>query len=75
MPDPFVPVDAAIIALLAWGGDVIRGFSWALFVGFLTGCYSSIFIASATIVEYVNFKKRRQAQHEQQPPKGAAPAA
>ena len=42
-----------VFALLGWGGDVIRGFSWVLFIGFIAGTYSSIFIASPVIVEFV----------------------
>jgi len=39
-----------VFALLGWGGDVIRAFSWVLVVGFIAGTYSSIFIASPVIV-------------------------
>jgi preprotein translocase subunit SecF len=36
----------ALGALLVFGGDVIRGFSFVMFVGILVGTYSSIYIAS-----------------------------
>ncbi len=36
----------ALGALLIFGGDVIRGFSFVMFVGILVGTYSSIYIAS-----------------------------
>ncbi len=36
----------AVGALVLFGGEVIRGFSWAMLFGILVGTYSSIFIAS-----------------------------
>ncbi|HEV2845577.1 MAG TPA: protein translocase subunit SecF [Thermoanaerobaculia bacterium] len=36
----------ALAALLVWGGDVIRGFAFVMFVGILVGTYSSIYVAS-----------------------------
>jgi SecD/SecF fusion protein len=35
-----------VFILLVFGGEVLRGFSFALFVGILVGTYSSIYIAS-----------------------------
>jgi preprotein translocase subunit SecF len=43
-----------IIALLIFGGEVLRGFAFALFIGMITGTYSSVFIASAFVLEYSN---------------------
>lgn len=40
-----------IVVLLVFGGEVLRGFAFALFIGMLTGTYSSIFIASAFVLE------------------------
>ncbi|WGW03261.1 protein translocase subunit SecF [Tropicibacter oceani] len=39
----------ALIALLVLGGDVIRGFVFAMTWGILVGTYSSIFVASAIL--------------------------
>ena len=36
----------AVLALVIFGGEVLRGFSLALFVGSITGTYSTIAIAS-----------------------------
>jgi len=36
----------AVLALVLFGGEVLRGFSLALFVGAITGTYSTIAIAS-----------------------------
>ncbi|MHB8929316.1 MAG: protein translocase subunit SecF [Melioribacteraceae bacterium] len=41
-----------IVALLIFGGEVLRGFAFALFIGMITGTYSSIFIASSFVLEY-----------------------
>jgi SecD/SecF fusion protein len=38
-----------IIALLAFGGETLRDFAFALLVGVLSGAYSSIFIASPVL--------------------------
>lgn len=37
--------------LFFFGGEVLRGFSFALIVGVVIGTYSSVFVASPTIVE------------------------
>lgn len=37
--------------LFLFGGEVLRGFSFALIIGVIIGTYSSIFVASPTIVE------------------------
>ena len=40
----------ALIALFVLGGDVIRGFVFAMIWGVIVGTYSSVFIAAATIL-------------------------
>jgi preprotein translocase SecF subunit len=37
--------------LLFFGGDVLRGFSFALVLGVIIGTYSSVFVASPVVVE------------------------
>ena len=39
-----------VLTLLLLGGEVIRGFSLALFVGVIVGTYSSVFIASPAVL-------------------------
>jgi len=39
-----------VLTLLLFGGEVIRGFSLALFIGVIVGTYSSIFIASPAVL-------------------------
>lgn len=48
-----------IIVLLIFGGEVLRGFAFALFIGMITGTYSSIFIASAFVLEVANRTKTK----------------
>jgi SecD/SecF fusion protein len=40
-----------VIVLLVFGGEVLRGFSFALFIGILVGTYSSIYIATPIVVD------------------------
>ncbi|MEO1961711.1 MAG: protein translocase subunit SecF, partial [Paracoccus sp. (in: a-proteobacteria)] len=40
----------ALIALLVLGGDVIRGFVFAMIWGVLVGTYSSVFVASTVLL-------------------------
>ncbi|MFP4227296.1 MAG: protein translocase subunit SecF [Salinivenus sp.] len=40
-----------VVILFFFGGEVLRGFSFALIIGIVIGTYSSIFVASPTIVE------------------------
>ena len=42
-----------LVVLLVLGGEVNRGFAFALTVGIVTGTYSSIYIASAVALEWV----------------------
>ncbi|MCX7876921.1 MAG: protein translocase subunit SecF [Melioribacteraceae bacterium] len=48
-----------IIVLLIFGGEVLRGFAFALFIGMITGTYSSVFVASAFVLEYANRTKSK----------------
>jgi SecD/SecF fusion protein len=40
-----------VLALMLFGGEVLRGFSFALLVGFLIGTYSSVFIAAPVVID------------------------
>ena len=40
-----------VFVLLLFGGEVLRGFSFSLFIGILVGTYSSIYIASPVVVD------------------------
>lgn len=47
-----------LVVLLIFGGEVNRGFSFALTIGIVTGTYSSIYIASAVVLEWANRAKK-----------------
>ena len=48
-----------ILVLLIFGGEVLRAFAFTLFFGIIIGTYSSIFVASALVLEYANRTKRK----------------
>ena len=41
-----------VIALCVWGGPVLQAFSYAMLVGIVAGTYSSIFVATGSLVEW-----------------------
>lgn len=43
-----------VLVLLIFGGEVLRGFSFALLIGVLVGTYSSIFIATPAVLDLDN---------------------
>jgi preprotein translocase subunit SecF len=45
-----------VVSLLIFGGQVLRGFSFALVVGILIGTYSSIAIAAPMLVAYQDWR-------------------
>jgi len=46
----------ALIAMLVFGGDVIRGFAFAITFGIVIGTYSSVFVAK-NIVLYMGLPR------------------
>ena len=48
-----------VLTLFIFGGEVLRGFAFALIVGILIGTYSSVFVATPVVVE---LHKRRLAR-------------
>ncbi len=42
----------AVIALFIFGGEVLNNFSFCIFVGFLTGVYSTVYIASPMVISW-----------------------
>lgn len=49
-----------LLALLLFGGETIRYFVLALFIGIIAGTYSSIFVASPILVLWQNYRLRRR---------------
>ena len=55
----------AVLALFLFGGEVLRGFAFTMFVGVLSGTYSTIFIAAAAAIV---ISERRAARRKQAAP-------
>lgn len=49
----------AVLALFIFGGRVINDFAFALIVGMVSGCYSTIYIATPIVHILQRFKERR----------------
>jgi len=49
----------AVLALLIFGGEVLKSFAFTLVIGTLIGTYSSIFVASALVYEYAEKYKKK----------------
>jgi SecD/SecF fusion protein len=45
-----------LLILFIFGGEVTRGFSFAMLIGVITGTYSSIFVASPILVDFAKDK-------------------
>ncbi len=54
----------ALAALLAFGGEVLRNFAFLMFIGVIVGTYSSIFVASASLLY---FRPKRKPGEEAAP--------
>jgi len=48
-----------VLSLYLFGGEVLRGFSFALVIGILIGTYSSIAVAAPMLVAYQNWRVER----------------
>ncbi|MFA5499787.1 MAG: protein translocase subunit SecD, partial [Candidatus Omnitrophota bacterium] len=42
----------AVVSLLIFGGEVLNNFSFCIFVGFLAGVYSTVYIASPMVISW-----------------------
>lgn len=51
-----------VTILFIFGGEVLRGFSFALIVGVVIGTYSSVFVASPVVVELRHWEERRAVE-------------
>ena len=68
----------SVLALVLFGGDVLRAFSLALFIGVIFGTYSSVAIASPIMVwweQRIEAANRSAALAYSQPVKGGVQAA
>lgn len=65
-------VIAVVLMLFLFGGSAIRGFSFGILVGMIFGTYSSVFVASALVVDLT---KEKVLSGKEEVVKEAAPAA
>ncbi len=49
-----------LLAMLAFGGEVIRGFSWVLTIGVISGTYSTLLIVPAVAVAWDRWSEKRR---------------
>lgn len=49
-----------LLMIFIWGGEVIRGFTFALLIGVIVGTYSSAFIASPIVYDFMNKQKEKK---------------
>ena len=50
-----------VVAMLVFGGEVLRSFSWCLFIGILIGTYSTIYIASPFMLWWEKWRANTRA--------------
>ena len=53
-----------LLILFIFGGEVTRGFSFAMMIGVITGTYSSIFVAAPILVDFAKNKPLGKANKE-----------
>jgi SecD/SecF fusion protein len=56
-----VTVFLTLLALFIFGGEVTRGFAFAMLIGVLVGTYSSIFVAAPILVDFAKDKPLGEA--------------
>jgi preprotein translocase subunit SecF len=50
-----------LLILLLFGGEVNRGFAFTMAFGIVTGTYSSIYVASAFVLDWTNYRNKKRA--------------
>ncbi|HEU5115095.1 MAG TPA: protein translocase subunit SecF, partial [Isosphaeraceae bacterium] len=60
-----------VLILYVFGGEGLHGFSFCLVVGFLTGTYSTIYIASPILVDWANWGEKKTKDQEKTEPVGS----
>jgi preprotein translocase subunit SecF len=48
-----------LVVLLLFGGEVNRGFAFAFLIGTISGTYSSIYVASAMVLDWTQYRKKK----------------
>ena len=49
-----------LVILLIFGGEVNRGFAFTMAFGIVTGTYSSIYVASAFVLDWTRYRNRKK---------------
>jgi SecD/SecF fusion protein len=49
-----------LIVIFIFGGEVLRGFTFAIMVGVIVGTYSSVFVATPIAYDIIQWQKRRR---------------
>ncbi|MDA1095946.1 MAG: protein translocase subunit SecF [Chloroflexi bacterium] len=52
----------AVLALFVFGGEVLRGFSFTMLIGIISGTYSTIFIATSTAIAITKGRADRRSE-------------
>src|SRR6185436_16128058 len=55
-------VFVTLLILFVFGGEVTRGFAFAMLIGVITGTYSSIFVAAPILVDFAKDKPLGEAE-------------
>jgi SecD/SecF fusion protein len=53
-----------ILILFIFGGEVTRGFAFAMLIGVITGTYSSIFVAAPVLVDFAKYRPLGRAENK-----------
>ncbi|OFY73563.1 MAG: protein translocase subunit SecDF, partial [Bacteroidetes bacterium RIFOXYA12_FULL_33_9] len=53
-----------LLAIFIFGGEVVRGFTFALLVGIVVGTYSSVFNATPAAYDFIKMGERKAAKKE-----------
>ena len=61
-----------VCAMLVFGGEVLKSFSWCLFIGILIGTYSSIYIASPFMLMWEGWRANARTERVSGQPRVAA---
>jgi SecD/SecF fusion protein len=52
---------AVLLIIFIFGGEILRGFSFAMLIGVIFGTYSSLFVATPFVVEFIKEKDKAKA--------------
>ncbi|MCI0661639.1 MAG: protein translocase subunit SecF [Acidobacteria bacterium] len=61
-----------VLALVLFGGEVLKSFSWALFIGVIVGTYSTVYIASPVMLWWEGWRTKSKAVAAGVPATGVA---